>query len=102
MSVRSYTYIQAIVKAGAARRAVESMKAIQVASAAFDKQYEKELTQAWSIVETKASSGSIRLFLKDYPVFQNKEIQLYFARKGFSFSESTMDWWHTNEEKEMQ
>jgi hypothetical protein len=102
MSVRSYTYIRAVVKRANAVSAVERIKRGEEAAAAFEREHAGELAEAWGIVEAAASRGCIRLFLREHPVFQKREIQLYFVGKGFSFSESTMEWWHEEKEKELR
>jgi hypothetical protein len=94
---RTYAYIQALVKRGEAARSVERMKKFAAEAVAFEKRYEKELTEAWSIVEAAADRGAIRVFARDHPVFQNQAIQSYFVARGFSWSnsgkEGSLEWW---------
>lgn len=103
-SPRTYAYIQALVKRGQAMRAVERMQQHSEAKATFEKGYAKEIAEAWSIIESAADRGAIRVFVRDHPVLQKPEIQNYFASKGFCWSNHTstdgcLEWYRETEMK---
>lgn len=101
MSVRTYSYIRALVKKANAVSSVEHMIQREAESIKFEKENAKELAEAWSIVETHANKGCIRLFTRNHAVLQKAPIQGYFAARGFSFTDTSMEWWE-EEKKEMK
>jgi hypothetical protein len=102
MSVRTYTYIRALVKKANAASSVQHMIRNHEASIKFEKDHAEELAEAWKILENAANRGCIRLFTRDHPVFQKTHIQSHFAGKGFSFTDNSMEWWYEPKEKELR
>ncbi len=102
-SPRTYAYIQALLKRGEAVRAVERMQKHALDSATFEQVWEKELREAWYIVETAADKGAVRIFERNHPVFKHRPIQTYFISKGFGWADTseggTLEWFHKPEMK---
>ena len=96
---KSAIYVKQLAEVASKIRLIEMRLTQELSNLEFEASRCEDLSRAYSIIETAAKKGHIRLFKNEQNKFIfNDDISSYLRRQGFSISYDKIEWYDVEDE----